>query len=67
MTKAQLDKQLQELRIGAAEVAAEMGYMGDAEAFDIASGFISDPEVEAAIKKYYNVKDVQGFVANYII
>lgn len=63
MTKAQLDKQLRELQIG----AAEMGGIGDAEAFDIADGFISDPEVAAAIKKYYpNVKDVQGFVANYI-
>ena len=66
MTKAQLDKQLQELRIGATELVAEMGYIDDAMAFDIASGFISDPEVMNAIKKYYNVKDVQGFVANHI-
>jgi len=66
MTKAQLDKQLQELRIGATELVAEMGYIDDAMAFDIADGFISDPEVVAAIKKYYNVKDIQGFVANHI-
>lgn len=63
MTKAQLDKQLRELQLG----AVEMGGIGDAEAFDIADGFISDPEVADAIKKYYpNVKDIQGFVANYI-
>lgn len=65
MTKTQLDKQLQELRIGAAEMAAEMGYIGDAEAFDIADGFITD-EIAEAIKKYYKVTDIQGFVANYI-
>lgn len=63
MTKAQLDKQLRELQLG----AIENGGFDEAEAFDIADGFISDPEVAAAIKKYYpNVKDVQGFVANYI-
>lgn len=62
MTKAQLDEQLRELQIG----AVEMGGIGDAEAFDIADGFISDPEVVAAIKKYYNVKDIKGFVANHI-
>ena len=67
MTKAQLDKQLQELRIGATELVAEMGYIDDAMAFDIADGFISDPEVMKAIKKYYpSVKDIKGFVANHI-
>ena len=61
MTKTQLDKELKELRIG----AAEMGGIGDAEAFDIADGFITE-EIETAIKKYYKVSDVQGFVANHI-
>jgi hypothetical protein len=42
-----------------------MGYIGDAEAFDIADGFITD-EIAEAIKKYYKVTDIQGFVANYI-
>jgi hypothetical protein len=65
MTKAQLDEQLRELRIGAAEMAAEMGGIGDAEAFDIANGFITN-EIATAIKKYYNVNDIQGFVANHI-
>lgn len=61
MTKAQLDEQLRELQLG----AIEMGGIGDAEAFDIADGFITN-EIETAIKQYYKVKDVQGFVANYI-
>ena len=65
MTKAQLDKKLQELRAGAFEMAAEMGGIGDAEAFDIADGFITS-EITEAVKKYYKVTDVQGFVANYI-
>jgi hypothetical protein len=62
MTKAQLDKELKDLKAG----AAEMGGIGDAEAFDIADGFITD-EIKEAIKKYYKVVDVQGFVANHII
>lgn len=65
MTKAQLDKELQELRAGAFELSAEMGGIGDAEAFDIADGFITS-EIAEAIKKYYKVTDIQGFVANYI-
>jgi hypothetical protein len=65
MTKAQLDKELQELRVGAYEMAAEMGGIGDAEAFDIADSFITH-EITEAIKKYYKVTDIQGFVANYI-
>ena len=62
MTKVQLDKELKELRMG----VMEMGGIGDAEAFDIADGFITN-EIETTIKKYYpKVKDIQGFVANYI-
>lgn len=66
MTKAQLDKELKELRMGAMELVNEMGGIGDADAFDIASGFITD-EIETAIKKHYpKVSDIQGFIANYI-
>jgi hypothetical protein len=62
-TKAQLEKQLKELKAG----AAEAGDIDDSMAFDIASSWISDnPGVDKAIIKHYGVKDVQGFVANWI-
>lgn len=52
--------------MGAMELVNEMGGIGDADTFDITSGFITD-EIETAIKKYYpKVSDIQGFIANYI-
>jgi hypothetical protein len=66
MTKLRLDKELKELRVGAYQLACEMGGIGDEEAFDIADGFITC-EIEEAVKKYYKVTDIQGFIANYIV
>jgi hypothetical protein len=63
MTKAELDKELRELKQG----AKEAGDIDDSMAFDIADGWLQDnPEAEAAIKKHYGATDTQGFVANRI-
>jgi hypothetical protein len=62
-TKAQLDKELRELSLG----AQEAGDIDDSMAFDIADSWLSEnPEAEAAIKKHYSASDTQGFVANRI-
>jgi hypothetical protein len=63
-SKAQLDKQLKELQLG----AQEAGDIDDSMAFDIADGWLADnPGAEDAIKKHYpGVSDFQGFVANWI-
>ena len=62
-SKAQLDKELKELSLG----ARDAGDIDDSMAFDIADGWISDfPGVEVAIKKHYRASDAQGFVANRI-
>jgi hypothetical protein len=62
-SKAQLDKELKELTLG----AKEAGDIDDSMAFDIADGWIYDfPGVEVAIKKHYKAIDAQGFVANRI-
>ena len=63
-SKQKLEKELRDLKQG----AAEAGDIDDSMAFDIADGWISDNEgIEKVIKKYYpNVSDIQGFVANHI-
>lgn len=60
-TKQRIDRELRELSLG----AQEFGDIDDSMAYDIARTWIDDnPGIEAAIKKYYNVTDVIGFVAN---
>ena len=62
-SKAQLDKELKELTLG----AKEAGDIDDSMAFYIADGWIYDfPGVEVAIKKHYKAIDAQVFVANRI-
>jgi len=63
-TKAQLDKELKDLRDG----VRDAGDIDASMVFDIANGWLMDnPGVEIAIEEHYNASDVQGFVANRII
>lgn len=58
-TKAKLDKFVKDLTVD--------GRHGDDAAFDIADGILSSEEgLKEAIKKFYSVSDVQGWLANKI-
>jgi hypothetical protein len=43
------------------------GSVSDAEAFEVAQGILDDePGLEKAVKQIYKVKDVAGWLANYV-
>ena len=67
LSKSEIMKKLNDLKVGYRESAEEMGD-GDDMAFDIADSFIDDePNLAHSIKIHWpNVTDIQGFVANWI-
>ena len=63
-SKAQIDKELRELNMG----AKDAGDIDDTMAYDIAFDWVHDNAgVDKAIMKHYRVTDVVGFVANRIV
>lgn len=63
-SKAQIDKELRELNMG----AKDAGDIDDTMAYDIAFDWVHDNAgVDKAIMKHYRVTDVVGFVADRIV